>query len=345
MKVSAGIDYQAFSSFVVMLEELIANKTEFFCEELLDVLERCFGHRYLTLFIFEDYRQDKVSKLYVHTPDKVISDTMLKKYEAYYAREDVFFSRLSKIASGSEPGSFRVYNSDECLSAEEKKAYSKTLGSLGLGSRSVSILLDKYRLSFHKRTVSDEFDSGEIEKISYVAELIYYKWKTFCVWNMYTEKTEKSSRRGFSIIDDHNNMIISDGSESQDIRSLIASDLMDHGSSPAGNDVKKEGTHYIYNGKYYDVFCGKISEEDRSDICFYTIVPTGADNSRNVFSELTDREYEIIVALTKGMKYEEIARLLSISAHTVSNHLKNIYRKINVKNQRELLNWYFAKKH
>ena len=121
---------------------------------------------------------------------------------------------------------------------------------------------------------------------------------------------------------------------------------MDHESSSAGNAViKKVGTHYIYNGKYYDIFPGKVTEEGRSDIYCYTIVPTEADNARNVFSELTDREYEIIVALTKGMKYEEIARLLSISAHTVSNHLKNVYKKINVKNQRELLNWFFTKKH
>ncbi|MGH7805832.1 MAG: response regulator [Candidatus Binatia bacterium] len=45
---------------------------------------------------------------------------------------------------------------------------------------------------------------------------------------------------------------------------------------------------------------------------------------------LTDREHEVLVLLVKGFTYSEIADLLGISAHTVTSHVKHIYRKLAV---------------
>lgn len=45
---------------------------------------------------------------------------------------------------------------------------------------------------------------------------------------------------------------------------------------------------------------------------------------------LTERELEIITALTRGRGNKQIARDLSISEKTVRNHISNIYRKLHV---------------
>ena len=50
---------------------------------------------------------------------------------------------------------------------------------------------------------------------------------------------------------------------------------------------------------------------------------------------LTAREREVLVLLSKGCRLPELAERLQISRHTVSDHLKNIYRKLNVNSRAE----------
>lgn len=53
---------------------------------------------------------------------------------------------------------------------------------------------------------------------------------------------------------------------------------------------------------------------------------------------ITDREKGIIVMAINGLSYEEIAAKSFISKNTVKFHLRNIYRKLDVKNKIELMN-------
>lgn len=52
-------------------------------------------------------------------------------------------------------------------------------------------------------------------------------------------------------------------------------------------------------------------------------------------SDLTEKEHEILVLLTKGFSNNEISRQLSISIATVKFHLTNIYTKLGAKNRVE----------
>jgi DNA-binding CsgD family transcriptional regulator len=54
-------------------------------------------------------------------------------------------------------------------------------------------------------------------------------------------------------------------------------------------------------------------------------------------SSLTKRENEVALAICKGDKYEEIARKLFISLSAVKKHSYNIYRKLGINNNRELM--------
>ena len=45
---------------------------------------------------------------------------------------------------------------------------------------------------------------------------------------------------------------------------------------------------------------------------------------------LTPREREVLVHLTRGLSASKIAAALGISRHTVGDHVKNIYRKLNI---------------
>ena len=65
-------------------------------------------------------------------------------------------------------------------------------------------------------------------------------------------------------------------------------------------------------------------------------------------SPLSSRETEVLSGLVKGKSYSDIAEAMFISKDTVKSHIKNIYRKLEVKNKSEaiekanrekLLNW------
>ena len=50
---------------------------------------------------------------------------------------------------------------------------------------------------------------------------------------------------------------------------------------------------------------------------------------------LTKREMEVLKAVAKGLTYIEIADLLGMSPNTVTSHIKNIYRKLEVRSRSE----------
>jgi NarL family two-component system response regulator LiaR len=54
---------------------------------------------------------------------------------------------------------------------------------------------------------------------------------------------------------------------------------------------------------------------------------------------LTASEYSILEYLSKGYLYKEIANEKKIGIDTVKKHCYNLYRKIQVRNKVEAINW------
>lgn len=54
--------------------------------------------------------------------------------------------------------------------------------------------------------------------------------------------------------------------------------------------------------------------------------------------KITEREFEVIKLIKKGLTNKEIAFELGISVNTVNNHIANIFQKTNVKSRIDLLN-------
>ncbi len=57
---------------------------------------------------------------------------------------------------------------------------------------------------------------------------------------------------------------------------------------------------------------------------------TGPTHTLDPFPDLTDREREVLALIAQGDNNQEIARHLHISAKTVSNHISNIFSKLQV---------------
>jgi DNA-binding NarL/FixJ family response regulator len=54
-------------------------------------------------------------------------------------------------------------------------------------------------------------------------------------------------------------------------------------------------------------------------------------------TELTEREVEVLKLVAKGSSNKQVADDLCISVDTVKNHLKNIYKKLDVRNKIEAI--------
>jgi len=53
--------------------------------------------------------------------------------------------------------------------------------------------------------------------------------------------------------------------------------------------------------------------------------------------ELTARERDVLEVLAKGFTFEEAAKILDISFHTVASHVKHIYGKLAVRSRSEAI--------
>jgi len=62
-----------------------------------------------------------------------------------------------------------------------------------------------------------------------------------------------------------------------------------------------------------------------------------------ISSNLTNRELEVMKYLLRGMTYNEIAHSLQISPHTVNDHIKKIYHKLNINSKGELMSIYMMR--
>ena len=61
-------------------------------------------------------------------------------------------------------------------------------------------------------------------------------------------------------------------------------------------------------------------------------------------SELTPKEKEILKALSKGLRYKEMANEMHISMDTVRTHVRHIYEKLHVQSRIEAVNKIYGSK-
>ena len=67
----------------------------------------------------------------------------------------------------------------------------------------------------------------------------------------------------------------------------------------------------------------------------FRTTPTGGTGLRPVRSTLTDREWQVLDLLSGGASNEDIAQSLVLSHETVRTHLKNLYRKLQVRSREQ----------
>ncbi|HEX2911049.1 MAG TPA: response regulator transcription factor [Chloroflexia bacterium] len=74
-----------------------------------------------------------------------------------------------------------------------------------------------------------------------------------------------------------------------------------------------------------------LNYSEESQISFSEMDETVS--SKEAIRELTNREIEVLIALTTGKSNNDIAQLLCVDTRTVGSHLRNIYSKLRLNNR------------
>jgi two-component system, NarL family, invasion response regulator UvrY len=74
-----------------------------------------------------------------------------------------------------------------------------------------------------------------------------------------------------------------------------------------------------------------------SDIANQLLNPTALVEEASPFKKLTNRELQVVIMIFKGLSSKEIAEKMFLSAKTISTYRNNIFNKIKVKNEVEMV--------
>lgn len=109
--------------------------------------------------------------------------------------------------------------------------------------------------------------------------------------------------------------------------------------------LPKERIIFVKNGRKFRIECSLIWKAEQVISVPQFMITLSDLTSENVLEatlktrfHLTQREIEIVYCIMADMSYSEIAEKLYISKLTVHTHIKNIYRKLGIKNKVELFN-------
>jgi NarL family two-component system response regulator LiaR len=101
--------------------------------------------------------------------------------------------------------------------------------------------------------------------------------------------------------------------------------------------VLKDSAICVIVDGIYQVLNGGMPVSAQMTKNLYSMLEEQSERLPQCIYQLTAREKEILEILARGFLYKEIANQLKISMLTVKNHLKNIYRKLEVSNRSEAI--------
>jgi DNA-binding NarL/FixJ family response regulator len=89
-----------------------------------------------------------------------------------------------------------------------------------------------------------------------------------------------------------------------------------------------EALREVYNGEAF--LSTPVARRVLDHVRKHPVIPEPAEG-------LTEREYEIVQLLSRGLSYKEIAADLYVSTETVRRHIHNVYKKLRVRNRTQAL--------
>lgn len=367
------LDGKQIAHFSTGLDQLFLDNKHIIGESTLALIDEYFGY---TNSCFTLYNNNQYYRTISHNE----AVAFLYAFSDNYCDKDPIRNYINNNLSYFLSSQAMPIRSSEILRSCDEVSVQEYMDFLAKGHvRYVAVAPARsYRLVLYKQEV--DFDDHEIELLSEIADIIKLKYKLS--HTIHIEKTLHTLKNnilndmsvGFVVLNEKFEVI--DYSRSltfflkPQARQIIAttyfgalvkkymSNLALGGSIPIGTPpVFLEGCeatlalHSTANDISLDSKNRFVFDDYYSNDEFYVITVaqhnTKAENDLSSFSAkygLTIREVEIIDALSCGANYDDVANKLYISTSTLRTHVKNIYAKLGINNQRALMALYNTQK-
>lgn len=349
-----NVDYQSFVKFSNKLFQHQTISNTFFNESLLSYLEEYFNLHSSTLTVYDS--SDYIGGVCYNTID------VSTLYRDYYKINPICQKiRHSYRGITPSPTADSLINATSVIPIEqyEQSEYTAFLNRMGFH---YSIALPfgpsaSYRITLFKNKYEGDFSDSELDVISGIYSILASSFDAF-----------NKIRKNQMILDIKNTLI-----SNKELGTIILGNdfkIIDYNEKAATYFTALSGYNNLKNAclelfSLKNIPIGTIKNtvqgheivlqpysrtDDYHFITNYYLITIHKLSDESSFSKsyndplnlhcMTQREIEIIEKLATGLSYKEISSTLFISVSTVRNHLQNIYKKLGINNQRQLIRMY-----
>lgn len=272
------------------------------------------------------------------------------------AHKDTISSYISKHYEEIEANEDVLFDKDFVFVADDSAEIKTFLDIGNFEYRAILPVNRYYRITFFKEKGDAPFDHAERELLRAILIICRKQYRSF---ERYTASKDVSKIQN-DLLNQANIGYITLNNDFGviDCNSLVIDYISDlWGIMPVQGVLKKireispdfsfKNGHISLPG--IDINCSEYSEIDyfgRIKQYYYLTFKKSSENTAKAvsadmpalpFDSLSSREMEVLDAFAGGLEYKEISERLFISEGTVRTHLKSIYRKLEISNQRKLI--------
>lgn len=340
--------YENPIGFIDAMDRHMSTTKAFLDKDYLNLVADYFPFRHIALVMYGDNFQFEDS-VYRSNEGTVFGNQYKK---AAFQNRDYLAQFISRNFEELTNRNAIIKSSEVLPEGEQcQKDYMKILSYGGLKYAAVLPIDRTYRLAIYKEDEAGDFSDDEIAILQDLLSFTKFGYRNFCrqqeIGNLSKAKTNllDNMQIGYMTLDRDLHVL-----DSNPLSAIAAVDLWG-GNGNIGEKIlamfpsikgpqQMEKKGYMltllpyqeidYHGKlhqYYSLAIDKTEGWGR----------LRAAGSTLPFETLTSRELEVLDAFAKGLEYPEISQQLFISEGTLRVHMKNIYRKLDVSNQRKLV--------
>ena len=210
-----------------------------------------------------------------------------------------------------------------------------------------------YWLNLFKKSWDGDFDTNDMQLIDSVCGMVISAYNAYEYNRENWEKTEiinkalENFSAGLITFDKNKNPRTFMGISKNIIHGLTGCVRMSEAFQSLVNQIHNNGKSEkgVYSALLREYKCYMMDSGKGDNKGFILMFPHPDPVRSNFsveFSSLTNREKEVAKCLAEGYSYKDVSDELFISISTVRNHVTNIYRKLNINNQRQLIALYFG---
>ena len=331
------------------LEQHVFKSTDFFDEAFLDLLKRYFPFKHITVAAYDDD---------FHLISGIGSSREINRvgddYLYHLSERDTTARYINNNFDSLEFNKDILYDGVEALSENDDcQDFRLLLNRYDFSHRAILPISRQYRISVFKKAAEGAFTPQEKASLHNLLVITRSKYESFIKLRAY-QKTSKiksnmldslkvgyiTLNREFQVIDFNSYGIEcmmklwNAQSISEALRKLRSSPEM-----RGLHDGQMEYQGQIITGHSFSEmdFYGRLQQYYYYTMTAKTTTQTEKPHSELPFELLSSRELEVLDAFSRGLEYREICEQLFISEGTVRTHLKSIYRKLNINNQRKMI--------